>query len=157
GLHIHIRRPLVRIGAVAVRRPGEDGITADRHREAEYVGRRAVGGGQLGGLGGAGPTAGRLDQHIRRPLAGSDGGCGGGGPADARRAADRHRFTEAVFRSAIRGGQLGGLGGAGPTAGRLDEYIRRSRPWNEVVVVEGRTWRSDDHSIATDRHRGTEG
>ena len=45
-------------------------VAADRNRDAEIVARRAIGRGELGGLGHVRPTGAGLGEHVGCPLAG---------------------------------------------------------------------------------------
>jgi hypothetical protein len=77
---------------------GDDGVARDRHRPAQPVIRRAVGGGQLGPL--RAPRGAAGGEGVGRPLVrvGADDVVGGAG--DDRVARERHRPAQLVAAAA---------------------------------------------------------
>src|ERR1700674_4825720 len=102
-------------------------VAAQADAMAEQVLAPLVGSLQLGGLGGARPTAAGSDEDIHRPQLGADERLLSSHRYRRAIAAHGHRDAEVVALVAVRGGEPGRLGGILPPACRPDEDISRAR------------------------------
>ncbi len=93
------------------------------------------------------PAAARLDEDVRRALSTSPPTSSADAPTHDRVAVDRDRVPEGVTRRAVRGGELGRLGGTRPRPAGLDEHVGRARVGAGAVAES----RSDDSRVAADR------
>ena len=138
-LREYVHRPLRFIAANgALGGAGRDRAAAHRDAVTELVVCEAVGGGQLGELGGACPAAGRLPEHVHSPLLQIDAHGVGGGAGSDRVPAYGNAVAKTVAFRAVGGRQAGGLGRVRPAAGRLREHVRRPLVGVAANRMEGR-------------------